>query len=109
MIKPKKKVIKSKEISIVFSYPLTQIQIFKYENKKGFTRRDLFKHIYEGYKKIYDEEEAEVGDPGHYIYAYNRKRSFGRYGIWNHYLEDLIIESLYYSPKNKTIELFIGS
>jgi len=67
---------------------------------------DLFKHIYEDYKKIYDEEENEVGDPGTWKYAMNRGRS---YGIWNHYIGDLLIERLSYSKKAKTVEMFIGS
>jgi len=70
---------------------------------------DSFKHIYEGYKNIYDEEKAEVGDPSCYKYALNRKRSFGKYGICNDYLSDLVIESVYYSPSNKTIDMFIES
>ena len=109
MIKSKEIILKSKKIRIVFAYPLTNMVSFEYENKKGFTRMDLFNHIYEGYKKIYMEEENEVGDPGTWKYAINRARSYGKYGIWNHYLGDLLIESVFYSPSRKTIEMFIGS
>lgn len=109
MQNPDQKVIKSERITIVFCYPLSKVVKFDYESKAGFTKMDLFKHIYEGYKKIYDEEEKEVGDPGHYKYAYNRKRTHGKYGIWNHYIEDLLIERVSYSQKAKTVEMFIGS
>ncbi len=109
MINPKERVIKSKKITIVFSYPLSTVVRFEYENKKGFTRMDLFKYIYEGYKKIYEGEEKEVGNPGTYTYAMNRKKSHGKYGICNHYIEDLLIERVSYSPKTKTVEMFIGS
>jgi len=109
MIKPNERVIKSKKITIVFGYPLSKVVKFNYESKKGFTRMDLFKHIYEGYKKIYEEEEKDIGDPGHYKFAYNRKPTHGKYGIWNHYIGDLLIERLSYSKKAKTVEMFIGS
>jgi len=109
MIKPKQKVVKAKKISIIFGYPLSKIVRIEHENKKGFTRMDLFKDIYEGYRKIYDEEEAEVGDPGTWKYAMNRGRSYGKHGIWNYYIEDLVIERVSYSPSKKTIEMFIGS
>lgn len=109
MIKPRERVVKNKKITMVFSYPLSRVVKFEFENKKGFSRIDLFKHIYEGYKKIYDEEEQETGDTGHYKYAYNRKPSHGKYGIWNHYIEDLLIERVSYSPSTRTIEMFIGS
>ena len=69
----------------------------------------IFKSIYETYKQIYEEEEGELGDPGTYNNLYNRKKSAGKYGIWGHYLEDLVIESVSYNPKKKELYMFIGS
>ena len=46
--------------------------------------------MYEGYKKIYAAEE----DPGTEDPVLNRGRSEGPYGIYGHYLEDLILESV---------------
>ena len=93
----------------MFAYPLSKLLKLNIENGKGFSRMDLFKAIYHGYKKIYNEEEAGVGDPGTWKYAMNRATSNGKYGIWNHYIEDLVIERVSYSPSKKTVELFIGS
>ena len=70
---------------------------------------DLFRCIYEGYKKIYDEEEAEVGDPGTYDRLYNRRKSEGKYDIWGHYLNDLYVEGILYNLEEKSIDLQIGS
>jgi len=83
--------------------------MFDYENKGGFTRIDLFRCIYEGYKKIYDEEEQEVGDLGIYENLYNRKESDGKYGIWGHYLDDLFLEGVFYNLDLNLVTLFIGS
>ena len=109
LFKPHERVIRDKKIVIVFAYPLSKLVRVNLENKKGFSRMDLFKAIYKGYKQIYDEEEAEVGDPGHWKYAMNRATSHGKYGIWNHYIGDLVIERVLYSPSKRTVELFIGS
>jgi len=109
IIDPKRLLIKEETISIKFSYPLTNKVTFEYNNKEGFTRMDLLRCIYEGYKKIYETEEEDAGDPGTYEKLYNRRTSEGRYGIWGHYLNDLIIEGMVYDSKTKLVELLIGS
>ena len=93
----------------MFTYPLKNKVSFEYTNKDGFTRMDLFRCIYEGYKEIYETEEKDAGDPGTYEKLYNRKHSQGRYGIWGHYIVDLRIEGVSYDPKTKLVELLIGS
>ena len=109
VIDPDKLVINDEKIKIRFTYPLSSEQIFIYENKGGFTRLDVYRCIYEGYKKIYDEEEEAVGDPGIYGNVLNRKRSDGPYGIWGHYIGELWIEGITYNTQTKTIDMFIGS
>ncbi len=109
IIGPKKLLIREETVSIVFTYPLKNKASFEYTNKGGFTRLDLFRCIYEGYKKIYETEEKDAGDPGTYENLYNRKPSQGRYGIWGHYITDLRIEGIAYDPKTLLVELLIGS
>ena len=109
VINPNVIVIQDEKITINFRYPLHNPATFEYESKGGFTRLDLYRCIYQGYKKIYDEEEAEVGDPGTYERVMNRKPSFGKYGIWGHYLGELWIERIIYNPKTKTVDMSIGS
>ena len=101
--------ITDENIFIEFSYPLSKEVLLRYQKKGGFSKRDVIKRIGDGYKKIYEEEEREVGDPGTYDNLYNRRRSQGKYGIWGHTIEDLIIESMQYNPTSKTVHLFIGS
>jgi len=109
LVNPNEVVINDEKIQILFSYPLTNKVMFTYEKKGGFTRMDLFRLIYEGYKKIYNEEDSEVGDPGIYDMLYNRKKSDGKYGIWGHYIGDLWIEILYYDPSTRILKMAIGS
>ena len=109
LINPNKVVIKDEKITMLVTYPLSVEVKIPLEKKGGFTRLDLFKSIYEAYKKIYEEEEKEVGDPGTYENIYNRKKSEGKYGIWGHYLEELIIEGVSYDPKEKILYLLMGS
>lgn len=62
LLNPDKIIIKEEIIKIEYTYPLSTEVIFEYKNKGGFSRIDLWRCIYEGYKRIY-EEEKEVGDP----------------------------------------------
>jgi hypothetical protein len=109
MINPQDIVIKDTQIKIKFTYPLSKEAILPYTSKGGFTRLDLFRCIYEGYKRIYDEEDLAVGDPGTYERVMNRKKSEGPYGIWGHYLGELWIEGISYNTSTKMVEMFIGS
>lgn len=109
LINPDEVVIKDEKITMTITYPLSVEISLALEKKGGFTRLDVFKSIYEAYKQIYEEEEKDVGDPGTYDNLYNRRQSEGKYGIWGHYLEELVIESVTYDPKEKRLSMFIGS
>ncbi|KKM95138.1 hypothetical protein LCGC14_1191200 [marine sediment metagenome] len=109
LIKPNEVVIEEEELTMVINYPLSVDARLDFKKKGGFTRIFIFKSIYEAYKQIYEEEDEECGDPGTYNNLYNRSRSEGKYGIWGHYLEDLVIESVSYDPKRKELYMFIGS
>ena len=109
LIKPNEVVIDEEELTMVITYPLSVDVRVELKKEGGFTRMFIFKSIYEAYKQIYEEEDEKSGDPGTYNNLYNRKRSTGKYGIWGHYLEDLVIESVSYNPKKKELYMFIGS
>lgn len=109
IIKPDEIIIPDEKITLRITYPLSVEVQRQRKQKGGFSRKDLFRWIYEEYKKIYEEEEQQVGDPGTYNMLYNRKESEGPYGIWGHYLNDLYIEFIQYDPKNKVVNLEIGS
>ena len=96
------------EIYIEFDYPLNNPVIIKFTNDGGFTVRDFAKAVHKGYTKIYAEEEAAVGDPGHVPGLLNRDRSSGPYGIWGHDLRDLFLEG--FTMKSPGLyELIVGS
>lgn len=109
IINPDEIIIPDEKITLKITYPLSVEIVHEYEQKGGFSRKDLFRYIYEAYKKIYDEEEEQVGDPGTYEMLYNRKKSEGPYGIWGHQLGDLYLEFITYDPKTKIVNLDIGS
>ena len=105
----KKVIIKSKTINIVYDYPLNKPVTFTHTSPTGFSKHDLMKLIKDDYRRIYYEEDAAVGDPGYIPDMDNREQSFGPYGIWGHYLEDLVLEGAEYDRKTKTLTLSIGS
>ncbi len=106
---PNEIIIEDETIKIEFTYPLSVRVEFEYNKKGGFSRMDLWRCIYEGYKKIYDAEEADAGDPGNAPNLLNRGRSDGRYGVWGHSIGELYIEQINYNTRTKRISMFIGS
>ncbi len=109
LVNPQALLIKEETFTILFNYPLKNPVTFKYTNSGGFTRLDLFRCVHEGYKKIYETEENDVGETETYDNLYNRKKSQGTYGIWGHYITDLRIEGIAYDPETKLAELLMGS
>lgn len=109
LINPDEVVITDEKIMMNITYPLSAEVNIPLEKKGGFTRMDVFKSIYKAYKRIYEEEEKDVGDPGSYDNLYNRRKSEGKYRIWGHYIDDLLIESVSYDQKTKILYMFIGS
>nr|WP_147664666.1 leucine-rich repeat domain-containing protein [Candidatus Prometheoarchaeum syntrophicum]QEE17782.1 Leucine Rich repeats (2 copies) [Candidatus Prometheoarchaeum syntrophicum] len=98
LLDPDKIVINEQVIKIEFSYPLKHSTVREYIKVGGFSRVFLAQCIFEGYASIYNEEEAAVGNPGHYKNLYNRRTSNGPYGIWGHDMGDISIIYAGYSP-----------
>jgi len=90
---PNEIVIPMQKIEVEFDYPLNNPATFTFEadTDKGFTRAHLIRRVCQTYHQIYQEEEAEVGNPGHVEGMWNRKTSDGKYGIWGHDLSDLVL------------------
>jgi len=98
------KVTEKSAISILFNYPLSNPVTKKFQSQGGFTRREILRCIYEGYSEIY---AAEL-DPGLTEGTQNRAQSKGPYGIWGHYINDLVVEWVR-QPKPGYFVLFVGS
>ena len=100
----------SPEITIVFRYPLSgEFELnFKALNDSFFTRKDFWRAVYEGYLKIYGEEDTAVGTTDNIPGMCNRAVSEGPYGIWGHHIGDLYLEGVREISPNK-FELSMGS
>lgn len=87
--------------TLIIDYPLTNPFEEKFMTPpEGLTRIGLFTHIASSYKKIYKEEDEEVGDPGMIPGMMNRQTSDGKYGIWGHGLGDLVLHTAYLEDGN---------
>jgi len=84
-----KTVISEEEVYIIFSYPLSSSIKFHFKNKGGFSKLDLLRCVYIGYKRIYE------------------KPNF--YGVYGHDIDNLLLEEVKYYSKNNTIILSVGS
>ena len=92
-------VIHAPTVQLVVDYPLSHAFVFQLTapHAVGFTRRQLVKQIAALYARIYREEEESATRPMTDLSAIgwlNRGRSFGRYGIRMHDLDDLLLHSV---------------
>ena len=101
-------VVESSKITIVFNYPLKSKFELKFTNNGNFTRKNFWRAVYEGYLKIYGEEDIAVGTTDNIPGMLNRAVSEGPYGIWGHHIDDLYLEGVREVSTNK-FELSMGS
>jgi len=94
---PDEVIIKAHTIEIEYDYPLSGAVRFKHTNRRGWTRKRLFKTIQRDYVRIYREED----DPNSGLES--------SYGIWGHDIGDLVLEEVIYDPDRKLVTLGIGS
>ena len=78
------------------NYPLSRAFEFKLKapGPEGFTRRELVKQIAALYARIYREEEETATRPMTETGCLNRGQSFGRYGIYLHDIDDLLLHTV---------------
>ena len=99
---------------IEFSYPLKDKFIFSFSKPDGalggFTKEEFVACVREGYRKIYDNEFDSCGFVGTVSNrCMNRAESNGPFGIWGHYIEDLVLESAEWDENRDVWVLGIGS
>ncbi|MEX0598023.1 MAG: hypothetical protein WD512_16160, partial [Candidatus Paceibacterota bacterium] len=102
-------VIKDKKIKIEFDYPLNGTFYFDFVSKKGYTRKQLIAAICDTYRKIY-QEEYDTAENNKIVDQertglLNRPSTNGKYGVWGHDIGDLMIEGIYYYPRERTVKL----
>lgn len=80
----------SDTLRFTVDYPLTtpyRVEL-THGDGTGWTQRQFVTAVRDTYLQIYDAEP----DPGYVHGMLNRARSEGSYGIWGHYLDDLMLE-----------------
>mmetsp|Transcript_8971 Transcript_8971/g.12347 ORF Transcript_8971/g.12347 Transcript_8971/m.12347 type:complete len:161 (-) Transcript_8971:99-581(-) len=103
-------VVAPSPIIIRIGYPLQEPVDCKISssNPSGFTRAEIARAVAAEYRRIYDEEketselpEEKVCDRNPNSTLLNRAQTNGKYGIWGHGLEDLVLHTIErYTEKN---------
>ena len=109
-------VLNDKKVQLIIDYPLKKSVIYKLENDKGFSRKDLILAIQEKYKEIYkiEEETAKIKTipVNNREGLLNRNETDGKFGIWGHDLSDLYLTDIEVYKDNKglvSLVLYIES
>lgn len=109
------------EINCTIKYPLSnpcdfKIYLAKYkwnenEDRYYFDLENIVDQICNKYREIYSEEEktALLEIRSESTPEFNRSRTDGKWGIWGHDIEDLVIEGLILDTNKNKISLLIGS
>jgi hypothetical protein len=77
---PKEILIKDKEITIVYDYPLNEPITVKYKNRKGFTRRKIIDLVVEKYTEIYEDNLDNIW--GHSLGELHLNSFGGQCGVY---------------------------
>jgi hypothetical protein len=97
---PDEVVFTATELIVVLDYPLRKEFGFPISasSSKGFTRAELVRKIADLYKKVYEEEERTskiaVIPMEQRKRLINRNETNGKYGIWGHDLDDLVLHTI---------------
>jgi len=92
-----------------YDYPLSVAASFPHTLTPEMTGEDLLVLARADYERIYQEEDAAVGNPGHIPGMLNRAHSPGPYGIWGHDFSDLYFEGIEINEKAHQITFGMGS
>ena len=86
--------------TLTIDYPLTNPFYKEFKTgKKGMTRKGLINLIVKSYRKVYKEEDSSSKIKAGWIpNMLNRNGTDGKYGIWGHVLEDLMLHTATVNP-----------
>jgi hypothetical protein len=108
-------VLRASSATLVIDYPLhraARFQILPDAPDAGFSVRGIVRAVAEKYAQVYAEEKASASKPIANIPGMmNRAESDGKYGIWGHNLDDLVLEAVDLRTENGAVlvELEVGS
>ena len=102
--------------TLEIDYPLTNLYQKKLDSSK-YTRVELAKIICLTYQKIYKEEKESTQLPVESIASrtngssrlINRARTNGKYGIYGHSLDNLLLHTIKYNKEKNLITLGVDS
>lgn len=107
------------EVIVSVTYPLNLPAKFKVKSDYGFTRLELVDAIFDTYQRVYFEEEKTsdisvipIGERMEKIGLINRNSTNGKYRIWGHDLQDLVLEGAHiYKNEDGSVQvnLYVGS
>ena len=120
--KLKEIVINATEISLVITYPFTRpFKVALRSDAGAFTRERLCHSIRKAYQKAYKTEAAtstikvgqgpptfdmtKLGPP----ISLNRPTTDGKFGIWGHYITDLLLHTVYYDTEAGVLTVGVDS
>jgi len=100
----------NQDFTLIIDYPLHIPYKYQFNTgEKGMTREDFVKLCVDSYQFIYAvEDDTTTIKPGLIPGIYNRITTDGKYGIWGHSLDDLVLCSADISDDN-SIELGVDS
>lgn len=94
-----------KYVICIITYPVTNDAIFKFDCSNIDVTYGVIMYLYTyAYQYMYELEDTIP--VGNIFGMLNRKKSEGRFGIWGHYIEDLVYNgnsSLKYVNDNETL------
>ena len=105
-------VIAAPSIEATIDYPLRAPITRQLNCEGGFTREQLCSRIAEVYQDIFREEQqtsSSIPEGTAGKICMNRAETDGRYGIWGHFLDDLMLHTVYYDPLRESVRLGIDS
>lgn len=102
-------IIPKKNISILFAYPLHNKVNFTFDtDSEGFSREDILQLISESYEEIYKtENETSKIKEGTLEGTKNRNGTNGKYSIYGHFLENLILHEISVEDRDDVAHLFL--
>lgn len=106
------KVISEREATVIIDYPVRAPVSFNITSENGFTKSDLLRKIGQIYKQMYIDEEAsstiKTVPMNQRQGVINRNTTDGKYGIWGHDIDDLVLSSATISCNNGKCVIELG-
>mmetsp|Transcript_4599 Transcript_4599/g.7056 ORF Transcript_4599/g.7056 Transcript_4599/m.7056 type:complete len:181 (+) Transcript_4599:1-543(+) len=97
-------VILESKITLVIDYPVRVEAIFSLHSNgnNGFSRLELANKVAECHRTMYREEHESMTVPAHTAQdvLQNRRKTNGKYGIWGHDIEDLLLRGVSFDELN---------